>query len=206
MWGPHSLLGLLGLVEYFMQITCIALYHGSRFFWPFINLVLASFCIAKGLMCVLGESERLPESSSRDSLGTQEEGRKTAINEFSGISRCFIRAVFILTACLRPVGWDLGASWGLAVLRANVSLEEMEGCKLGQASCFLSPGTIGCFAGYTGIRCESVWHRRISLELVWKLGLPPLRKVTLGGEKGKPLRGQSESYWIACAENRSLRG
>lgn len=60
------------------------------------------------------------------------------------------------SAC-QPVGWGLGASGGLAVLRSNVSLEEMEGCKPGKASCFLSSGTVSSFSGYIVIREHLAW-------------------------------------------------
>lgn len=71
------------------------------------------------------------------------------INEFSRIARCLIWAVLILTACPGPVGEGPGASLGLAVLRSDVSWEEMAGCKLGKPSDFRSPGISGCFSGYT---------------------------------------------------------
>lgn len=48
-----------------------------------------------------------------------------------------------------PVGWGLRASHRLAGLRFNVSLEEIEGRKLGKSSCFSSLGTICGFSGYT---------------------------------------------------------
>lgn len=40
---------------------------------------------------------------------------------------------------------------------SNVSLGEMEGCKPGKASCFLSPGTISSFSGYIVIREHLAW-------------------------------------------------
>lgn len=144
-------------------------------------------------MYILRESEGLLESSNRDSLGAQEERRKV-INEFSGIYWCLIWAVLIFTACPGPVGWGLGASWGLAILRSNVSLEEMEGCKLGKTSCFLfffSLGNFGCFSGYT-VSWDSTWHTWISLELVSELGPPSAKKGSAGGTKGKASERSAE--------------
>ena len=87
------------------------------------------------LVCILRESELL-ESSNWDSTGAQAEEEESDKWVQWNPPMFHLGCAYILTACPGPVAWDLGASWGLAVLRSNGSLEEMEGCKLGRLSCF----------------------------------------------------------------------
>lgn len=166
---------------------------------PFNNWGFFSFLCSWDRVCILRESELL-ESSNWDSTGAQAEEEESDKWVQWSLPMFHLGCAYILTACPGPVVWGLAASWGLAVLRANGSLEEMEGCKLGKLSCFffflLEP-----LVAFLSELCHKVaGTNRSPWNEYQNWGLPLFNKAAHVRRKGRLQKGQLKSYWITPVE------
>lgn len=155
-------------------------------------------------MCILRESELL-ESSNWDSTGAQAEKEESDKWVQWNPPMFHLGCAYILTACPGPVGWGLGASWGLEVLRSNGSLEEMEGCKLQQAFLFFF-FLLELLVAFLSVLCHKVapGTNRSPWNEYQNWGLPLFDKAAHVRWKGRLQQGQLKSYWITPVGSRSL--